>query len=309
MSTTVEADDPVLAEFIDPDATPERLASGCIWTEGPVWLPAAHPLGDADEGVVLFSDIPNDRICRWSERIGFTVWREGVEFTNGHTLDRQGRLVSCSHGNRRIERTGDDGSVTPLVSHYQGRRFNSPNDLVVASDDAIWFTDPPYGIISDHEGHAAESEIGVHYVFRLEPDTGALVAVTDVLIDPNGLAFSPDESILYVADTSAARLKDQGGGGEHHILAFDVVGGRALDRPRVFTEIEPGVPDGFRVTSRGWVVTSAGDGVHVYHPDGHRLGRIPIPEVVSNCCFGGPDGLTLFITATSSLYRIPLRSR
>ncbi len=305
---TIDVEDPRLTELIDPSAEPERLATGCIWTEGPVHLPAGHPNGRADEGVVLFSDIPNDRICRWSEAEGFSVWRAGAEFTNGHTLDHQGRIVSCSHGHRRIERTEPDGTVTELVATYQGRRFNSPNDLVVARDGAIWFTDPPYGIISDHEGHAAESEIGVHYVFRFEPDTGALVAVTDVLIDPNGLAFSPDESILYVADTSAARLRDQGGGGEHHILAFDVVGGTALANPRRFALIEPGVPDGFRVTSRGWVVTSAGDGVHVYDPDGVRLGRIPIPEVVSNCCFGGPDGLTLYITATSSLYRVPLRS-
>ena len=314
---TVDVDDPLLAELVDPRARPERLATGCIWTEGPVWLPAGHPLAgtdaDPDEGVLLFSDIPNDRICRWSEGDGFSVWREGAEYTNGHTLDRQGRLLSCSHGHRRIERTEADGSVTPLVTHHRGRRFNSPNDLVVAGDGAIWFTDPPYGIISDHEGHAAESEIGVHHVFRFEPDTGALAAATepladtlaDLLIDPNGLAFSPDETILYVADTSAARIGDDG---QHHILAFDVVGGRAIDRPRRFVDIEPGVPDGFRVTSQGWVVTSAGDGVHVYHPDGHRLGRLPLPEVVSNCCIGGPDGLTLFITATTSLYRIPLRS-
>lgn len=300
---SIEMVDDRLADLVDPAAVVERLTTGGIWTEGPVYLPTDHPAGPA----TLFSDIPNNRICRWSEADGFSEFRTGAEFTNGHTLDHQGRIVSCSHGNRRIERTEPDGSVTELVARYQGRRFNSPNDIVVASDGAIWFTDPPYGIISDHEGHAAESEIGVHYVFRFEPDTGALTAVTDLLIDPNGLAFSPDESILYVSDTSAARLKDEGGG-QHNILAFDVVGGTALTNPRVFAEITPGVPDGFRVTSQGWILTSAADGIHVYAPDGVRLGRIPVPEVVSNCCFGGPDGLTLFITATSSLYRIHLRS-
>ncbi len=303
---TVEIDDERLTDLVDPGAVPERLASGGVWTEGPVYLPPGHPNGGGPGGAVLYSDIPNDRICRWSEDDGFSVWRADAEFTNGHTLDDEGRIVSCSHGHRRIERTEPDGTVTELVAHYQGRRFNSPNDLVVAGDGAIWFTDPPYGIISDREGHAAESEIGVHYVFRFEPDTGALTAVTDVLIDPNGLAFSPDESILYVADTSAARIGHDDG--EHHILAFDVVGGTAVDRPRPFATIDPGVPDGFRITSRGWIVTSAGDGIHVYDPDGARLGKIRIPEVVSNCCFGGDDGLTLFVTATSSLYRIPLRS-
>ncbi len=304
---SIEMADDRLAELVDPQAEVEQLATGGIWTEGPVYLPAEHPAGPA----TLYSDIPNNRICRWSEAEGFSVFRADAEYTNGHTLDRQGRIVSCSHGHRRIERTEPDGSVTELVAHYQGRRFNSPNDVVVAADGAIWFTDPSYGILSDHEGHAAQSEIGVHYVFRFEPDTGALTAVTDLLIDPNGLAFSPDESILYVSDTSAARLRGKGGDqgdGEHNILAFDVIGGTALANPRVFVEIEPGVPDGFRVTSRGWIVTSAADGVHIYDPDGVRLGRIPVPEVVSNCCFGGPDGLTLFITATSSLYRIPLRS-
>lgn len=301
---SIELADDRLADLVDPAASVEQLATGGIWTEGPVYLPESHPDGPA----VLFSDIPNNRICRWSETDGLSDYRTDAEYTNGHTLDHDGRIVSCSHGHRRIERTELDGTVTELVAHYQGRRFNSPNDLVVAADGAIWFTDPPYGIISDHEGHAAESEIGVHYVFRFEPGTGALTAVTDLLIDPNGLAFSPDESTLYVSDTSTARLKDQGGGGQHNILAFDVVGGTALTNPRVFAEIAPGVPDGFRITSRGWILTSAADGIHVYDPDGIRLGRIPVPEVVSNCCFGGPNGRTLYITATSSLYRIPLRS-
>jgi gluconolactonase len=292
----MEIDDPQLTELVDPEAAVELLASGCTWTEGPVYLPG--------EDAVLFSDIPNNRICRWSASDGFTVWRGDAEYTNGHTLDPEGRLLSCSHGLRRLERTEHDGSVTELVGSYQGRRLNSPNDLVVAADGAIWFTDPPYGILSDWEGHAAESEIGDHYVFRFDPATGAMVAVTDVVVDPNGLAFSPDESRLYVSDTSVARHSD----GNHHIMVFDVIAGLALANPRVFAVIEPGLADGFRVTSSGWVLTSAGDGIHVYDPDGVRLGRIPVPEVVSNCCFGGPDGHTLFITATTSLYRVRLRA-
>jgi gluconolactonase len=174
----VEVDDPRLAQLIDPGSAVERLASGCVWTEGPVYLTEDHAAGEA----VLFSDIPKNRICRWSEADGFSVWRADAEHTNGHTLDHHGRLVSCSHGNRRIERTEPDGTVTELVASYQGRRLNSPNDLVVAADGAIWFTDPSYGILSDWEGHAAESEIGCHYVFRFDPDSGALVAVTDVLV-------------------------------------------------------------------------------------------------------------------------------
>jgi gluconolactonase len=292
---TVEVFDDRVLEIVAGDARVEQVATGCEWTEGPVWLP---------EGAVLFSDIPNNRICRWSEDNGLTVFRDNAEFTNGHMLDLDGRLVSCSHGHRRIERTEPDGTVTSLVTHYQGRRLNSPNDLVIKSDGTIWFTDPPYGIASDREGHAAESEIGCNYVFRLEPDTGALTAVTDTVDEPNGLAFSPDESILYVADTSAALRQD--GGGNHHIMAFDVVANRALDNPRVFAVVEPGLADGFRVMADGTVLTSAGDGVHVLAPSGELLGKIRVPEVVSNCCLGGPDGHTLFITASTSLYRIEL---
>lgn len=311
---TIDVADERLTELIDPAASVERLATGCVWTEGPVYLPAGSPAAWGGGDAVLFSDIPNNRICRWSERDGFSVWRADAEYTNGHTLDHQGRIVSCSHGHRRIERTELDGTVTPLVTTWEGRRFNSPNDVVVRSDGTIWFTDPPYGIISDREGHAAESEIGVNHVFRLDPHSGDLTALTEGLdggsvgvpIDPNGLAFSPDESLLYVSDTSTARI---GEAGHHRITVFDVVEGAALANPRVFTEIEPGVPDGFRITSQGWVLTSAGDGIQVFDPDGVRLGTIPVPEVVSNCCFGGPDGLTLHITATSSLYRVPLRSR
>lgn len=292
--TVVIVEDERMATIVSPDAVVEQLASGCQWTEGPVVLP--------ETGDVLFSDIPNNRICRWSPGSGFAVFREDAEFTNGHTLDLEERVISCSHGNRRIERTERDGSVTPLVAHYQGRRLNSPNDVVVKSDGTIWFTDPPYGIASDHEGHKAESEIGVNNVYRFDVDSGLLTAVTDVVEEPNGLAFSPDEATLYVSDTSAALRED--GTGNHHIMAFDVVDGRGLDNPRVFAVIDPGLSDGFRVTRSGVLLTSAADGIHVYGPDGTRWGKVLVPEVVSNCAFGA--GHVLYITASTSLYRVQL---
>ena len=181
--------------------------------------------------MVLCSDIPNNRIMGWSAAGGFSAYRTGVEFTNGHTLDLEGRLVSCSHGNRRIERTEHDGSIVTVVDRYQGRRLNSPNDLVVKSDGTIWFSDPPYGIASDWEGHKADREMRHCYVFRFDPADGSLVAVTDVIEEPNGLAFSPDESLLYVSDTSAAFRED--GTGNHHIMCFDVIGAGPSTTPPV----------------------------------------------------------------------------
>ncbi len=205
---SIEMADDRLAELLDPEAEVEQLATGGIWTEGPVYLPAEHPAGPA----TLYSDIPNNRICRWSEAEGFSVFRADAEYTNGHTLDRQGRIVSCSHGHRRIERTEPDGSVTELVAHYQGRRFNSPNDVVVASDGAIWFTDPSYGILSDHEGHAAQSEIGVHYVFRFDPETEALIDA-DTIIVLNKADLLEPASVYRIAGREALLLSCQTGEG------------------------------------------------------------------------------------------------
>jgi gluconolactonase len=198
-----------------------------------------------------------------------------------------------------VSRVEHDGSLRTIADRYAGGRLNSPNDVVVGSDGAIWFTDPPYGIVSDHEGHKADSEQAGCFVFRCDPD-GTLALVSDALQDPNGLAFSPDESILYVSDTSADRQE----GGRHHLFAFDVVGGTRLENGRVFAVCDPGLFDGFRVDVDGNVWTSAYESVEIYAPDGVRLGRIPMPEVVSNCTFGGPSGRTLFITATRSLYAL-----
>jgi gluconolactonase len=286
----------------------QRLCSGAVWSEGPVWLPRTAEL--------LFSDIPNNRILVWHAEQGLRVWRNNAEFTNGHTLEHDGSLLHCSHGLRAIVRTrlGTDGQAvgdTTLVSHYQGRRLNSPNDVVVKSDGSIWFTDPPYGIVSNREGHRAEREQRHHHVFRFCPRHGALRVVSDFLEEPNGLAFSPDERVLYVSDTSAAlrAAGDARGPGHHHIVAFDVVGGQDLANPRIFANISPGLADGFRVDVQGFVYTSSADSVQVYHPDGTRLGRIDVPEKVGNLCFGGKAGNTLFICASTSLYSIVLNTQ
>ncbi len=281
----------------------EQLATGAAWSEGPIWM--------AEDSSVLWSDIPNNRMLRWHPSEGQSVWREQVEFTNGHCREADGALLHCSHGHRAIVRTrkpfGAGKSVDEIVvDHYQGKRLNSPNDVVVKSDGSIWFSDPPYGIASNNEGHQAESELGVNYVFRFDTKTGALTAVSDFVEEPNGLAFSPDETQLYVSDTSAALRKD--GSGNHHIVRFDVVGGVALANPKIFAVIQPGLSDGFRLDSRGWIFTSSEDGVQIIHPDGTLLAKIPVPEKVGNLTFGGPLRNELFICAGTSLYRIRLNA-
>lgn len=301
---SVEILDPRFAAVAHGASPLQQLASGAVWSEGPVWLPRTAEL--------LWSDIPNNRMLCWHAERGLSVWREAVEFTNGHVLEADGSLLHCSHGQRAVVRTRFDSagravSDETVVSHYQGRRLNSPNDIVVKRDGSIWFTDPPYGILSDREGHRADSELGDCYVFRFDPATGALRIVSDWVEEPNGLAFSPDESVLYVSDTSAAVRTD--GSGHHHIVAFDVVGGQDLARPRVFAVVSPGLSDGFRVDIHGFVYTSSEDSVQVYHPDGTRIGRIPVPEKVGNLVFGGPQGNELFICASSSLYRLTLNTR
>ncbi|MGQ0708949.1 MAG: SMP-30/gluconolactonase/LRE family protein [Rhodoferax sp.] len=300
----IEVFDPRAQHLFPDGARLQRLASGARWSEGPVWM--------AEDQSVLWSDIPNNRMLRWHACDGLEVWRDQVEFTNGHTREADGSLLHCSHGLRAIVRTRFDAQLRPLhdeivANEYGGRRLNSPNDVVVKSDGTIWFTDPPYGILSDHEGHRAESELGDNYVFRFDPASKQLTIVSDFVEEPNGLAFSPDESILYVSDTSAALRSD--GSGHHHIVAFDVVEGRSLAQPRVFAEVSPGLPDGFRVDVQGWIYTSSADSVQVYHPDGTRLARIAVPEKVGNLTFGGPDGNHLFICASTSLYGIPLHTQ
>jgi gluconolactonase len=302
--SSVEIHDPRFDAVALGASSLERLCSGAVWSEGPVWMRQTAEL--------LWSDIPNNRMLCWHAQRGMRVWREAVDFTNGHVLASDGSLLHCSHGRRAIVRTRFDAAGRPLgddivVDRYQGRRLNSPNDIVVKRDGSLWFTDPPYGILSDREGHRADSELGDCYVFRFDPATGALRVVSDFVDEPNGLAFSPDESVLYVSDTSAALRTD--GSGHHHIVAFDVPGGQDLAHPRVFAVVEPGLADGFRVDVHGFLYTSSADSVQVYHPDGTRIGRIPVPEKVGNLVFGGEGGNELFICASTSLYRIVLNTR
>jgi gluconolactonase len=269
----------------------ERLYRGCRWAEGPVWFPAGRYL--------IWSDIPNNRLLRWDETTGVVgVFREPSGNANGHTVDRQGRLVSCEHGNRRVTRTEHNGSITVLADRFDGHRFNSPNDVVVRSDDSVWFTDPWYGIRSHYEGGLADSEVGGCHVYRLDPLTGGCRAVTDDFAQPNGLAFSLDEHTLYVVDSHRG-----------HIRSFTVADDDTLTGGEVFAVCTSGVFDGLRLDDGGRIWSSAGDGVHCYHPDGTLVGKILLPEPVSNLTFGGARRNELFITATTSLYTIRLGVR
>jgi gluconolactonase len=280
------------AHLIQPSAALERLWTGGRWTEGPVWC--------GDGQYVLFSDIPNDRMLQWVEGLGTRVFRAPANYANGNTRDREGRLVTCEHGRRLISRTESDGRITVLGDRYAGKRLNSPNDVTVKSDGTIWFTDPAYGILSDYEGHKGESEIGACNVYRLDPASGALSVVMGDFVRPNGICFAPDENTLYISDTSVTHDPD----GNHHIRAFDVIDGKRLANARVFAVVAPGFPDGFRCDTQGNLWTSAGDGVHCYAPDKTLLGKILVPEHVSNLCFGGLKRNRLFITATTSLYSV-----
>lgn len=287
-----------LSGLLAPGAAPERLADLATWGEGPLWLP--------DDRRVIWSDIPANRILSWTEREGATVWRTDVEFTNGRALDREGRVVACSHGRRAIERGTGDGEPVTVVDTWRDRRLNSPNDVIVDSAGAIWFTDPPYGIVQPHEGHPGRREYGDNHVFRLDAGATEPVPVVIDVEEPNGLALSPDESVLYVADTSAALRAD--GGGNRLIRAYDVIDGHCKNG-RVFARMDRGLADGLRVDVDGNVWTSHGPSVTVIDPGGAWLGTVEVPETVANLCFGGPDGTDLFIAATTGLYRLRTRTR
>jgi len=230
------------------------------------------------------------------------VFRAPAGYTNGHTVDREGRLVSCEHGARRVTRTEHDGSITVIADRFEGKRLNSPNDVVVASDGAVWFTDPTYGIDSDYEGYRAESEIDASNVYRVDPQTGACAVAADDFVRPNGLAFSPDERRLYVSDTGMTHVPD----GPRHIRVFEVGAGGALGAGEVFATCTEGMFDGFRFDEEGRLWAGAGDGVHCYDGDGTLLGKVRVPETVANVAFGGPRRNRLFICATTSLYSVLL---
>lgn len=297
-ASCLAADSPRFQEFFPPGAALTKLATGFAWAEGPVWFSELNEL--------RFSDIPNNRMMRWSPVGGLSVFRQPSQSTNGHTRDRVGNMISCEHGGRCVSRTTLDGRYEVLVTHWNGKRLNSPNDVVVKSDGTIWFTDPPYGIISDYEGIKADSEIGSNNVYRFDPKTGELDVVADDFDRPNGLAFSPDESELYIADSGYARGYGFGvaEGRPRHVRGFKVANGRTLEHSRVVAVINEKVPDGLRVDTEGLLWISAGDGIHCYTKDGERLGRILVPEAVANITFGGFGKSRLFIAATSSLYAI-----
>jgi gluconolactonase len=277
-------------------AAVERLHTGCRWSEGPVWF--------GDGRYLLWSDIPNNRILKWEEETGaVSVYRRPTDFANGHTRDRQGRLITCEHGGRKVSRTEYDGSITTIMEDWEGKRLNSPNDVVVKSDGSIWFTDPVFGILGNYEGFKAEPELP-QCVYRVDGETGAVSVVADDILGPNGLCFSPDESILYIVQSRGVPHRN--------ILAYDVTdNGTDIQNKRVFIDAGPdGTPDGMRCDIDGnlwcgWGMGSAElDGVMVYAPDGTRIGRIALPERCANVCFGGAKRNRLFMAASQSLYAL-----
>ena len=278
------------------NAAIERIATGFRWAEGPVWF--------GDHGCLIFSDIPNNRMMRWQESDGhLSVFRTPSHYTNGNTRDRQGRLISCEHDSRRLTRTELDGSVTVLIDRFHGKRLNAPNDVVVARDGSVWFTDPGYGIDGPYEGHAAEAELPCN-VYRLDPATGRATVVADDFVRPNGIGFSPDESKLYVVDSGISH------GGPAHIRVFDV-DGAVLRNGRVFADdFRPGMTDGLRCDVDGNVWCSMGwgdpseDGVRCYAPDGDSIGKVHLPEGCANVCFGGRKKDRLFMCASTSVYAL-----
>jgi len=297
LSDSFEVLDPRFTALVFGNVHVETLYTGTRWAEGPAYFPAGRYL--------LWSDIPNDRVLRWDETSGaVSEFMRPSMNQNGHSVDLQGRLVACEHRGRCVSRIGFDGRRAVLADRFEGKRLNSPNDLVVKSDGTIWFTDPTYGIDSDYEGDAADSEIGASLVYRLDPATGALRAVATDFVKPNGLAFSPDESLLYIVDTGATHVPD----GPRHIRVFTVGEGGALSGGAVFATCQVGLFDGLRVDVHGNLWTSAGDGVHCYAPDGALIGKIRIDEVVANVEFGGPKRNRLFICATTSLRAVYLNT-
>jgi gluconolactonase len=282
--------DPSFTRYRIANAAVERLATGFRWAEGPVWF--------GDGRYLLWSDIPNDRIMRWDEETGAVgVFRKPSSYANGNTRDRQGRLVTCQHGTRSVTRTEYDGRITTLLDRFEGKPLNSPNDVVVKSDDSVWFTDPPYGVLSDYEGHAATPELPTN-VYRLDPSGRATVVAGDIP-RPNGLAFSPDESRLYIVVSGAM---------PRQIRVYDVVGDK-LEHGRVFIDCGTGIPDGFRVDTQGklwcgWGGGEGQDGVAVFNAEGTLIGRVVLPERAANLCFGGLKRNRLLVCGSTSIYAL-----
>jgi len=279
-----------------PNAPTEILGAGFRWLEGPVWF--------ADHECLYVSDVPNDSVLRWTPDGSVSVFRRPSGFANGHTRDRQGRLISCSHQGRCITRVELDGTLTVLASHYRGKRLNSPNDIVCKSDGSIWFSDPPYGINTDYEGGKQSSELPAS-LYRLDGATGTLTVAADDFDGPNGLAFSPDESLLYVAETGRQFDPEA----RQYIRRFNVDADGRLSGGDRFYKVDPGFADGFRLDEQGNIWSSAGDGVHCISPEGEMLGKILTGCVVSNVAFGGRNRSRLFICASQQLLAIYTNAR
>jgi gluconolactonase len=293
----IEIVDPRFAKYVVISAAVERLYTGTRWAEGPVWI--------ADGRYLLFSDIPNNRMLRWLEDTGeVSVFRNPSNYSNGNFRDRRGRLLTCEHDSRRVTRTEHDGTITVLIDHFEGKPLNAPNDLAVHSDGAIWFTDPGYGIMSNYEGHKTKFELPTN-VYRLNPETREATVVVSDLIKPNGICFSPDEKKLYIVDTGPTDR-----GVPHPIYVYDVEDGGRLKNRRLFADMSPGSSDGIRCDVDGNVWSAAGwgpdsfNGVHVFAPDGARIGKIHLPETCANLCFGGSKKNRLFMAASQSLYSL-----
>jgi len=297
-----QIDDDRLVEILPADRQLLQLYEGTIHGDGPAWQPNRERL--------LWSDVPNRRLLAWYPDGRVEVEIDGTWFMNGNAVEADGTLVHCEHGRRCISRGGDyDHEPEPIVTHYQGKRINSPNDIAVAPDGAIWFTDPTFGIIMPNQGALAEAELDHRSVYRFDPTSGDLQRMAD-FEEPNGLAFTADGATLYVSDTSLSLGEVPGfdAGSKHEIIAFDVGEGGALSSRRFFCHTDHGYPDGFAIDARGWVWTTAADGVHIWSSDRSKLGFIPTPSVASNCTFGGADGRRLFIAATQYLLAIDLNA-
>lgn len=298
--TGVEVHDPRLEEVLSSDAEPVILYQFTLHGEGPIW--------DAPNGRLAWSDVPNRRLLGWYPDGRVEVVIDNTEFMNGNALGADGVLVHCEHGRRCISRSDGRGGATPIVTHYRGKRLNSPNDVTVAADGAIWFTDPTFGILMPNQGSLVEPELDHRSVYRFDPKTEELRRMAD-FEQPNGLFFSPDGRTLYVSDT-ARSLGEIIGGHEkdtHEIVAFDVGPDGTLSNRRFFLRTDHGYPDGFAVDSRGWVWSTSGDGIQIYAPDRTKLGFFPTPATASNCCFGGPDMKRFFVAATDYLLAIDLK--